>query len=558
MGYYRDLFGLVEIKLKTSGACMTISKKLLLTLCIALFALLFVGGYGIWQQSKSQSEHEYMIGNIFPSLDDINSAQHGLSNVRVGLRDMRMAVDEAERAAARDKITAGKKAFDAAVADYEAKNLYNDEDRQKLEAVKSSMDRYWTAIQPLLAPSETVDHAREHALFLQAAPLSRLAEKALDDHYQLNKVLTQEDSAQSRANYVQSRNLSLLCIAIAFVVTSLLAVQLYRTINSGLEQIRDGLKKVSDSLDFTQRVEIRHHDEVGEAAEALNHLLERLQGSFRDLHGVAEDVGRASQDLSGTAQQVSAASSAQSESASNMAATVEQMTVSINHVAEQAKLTQNGALEAQALVASGAGIIRKTIDDIHRISSVVKESAGRIQKLESESAQVGTVINVIRDIADQTNLLALNAAIEAARAGETGRGFAVVADEVRKLAERTAKSTQEISATIESMMGMAKSTAEQMISADQLVETSVARADEASRAIGEIGTNAEMAASSISEISAAIQQQGVASNNIAMQVEQTAQMSEESSAAAKNTAENAAHLDTLAQRQMETLAQFKV
>ena len=100
------------------------------------------------------------------------------------------------------------------------------------------------------------------------------------------------------------------------------------------------------------------------------------------------------------------------------------------------------------LVKESISSVEEILKMITELNEIAEESAARIKELEKLSKDIEQFAGVIASISSRTNILSLNASIEAARAGEHVRGFAGVASEVRNLAAQSAKSSKEITDTI--------------------------------------------------------------------------------------------------------------
>ncbi len=152
--------------------------------------------------------------------------------------------------------------------------------------------------------------------------------------------------------------------------------------------------------------------------------------------------------------------------------------------------------ESTSLSRANSIVVDTMNTNFEKLSQIIQQNDMSIDGVSAKTADITSIIDLIKDIADQTNLLALNAAIEAARAGEHGRGFAVVADEVRKLAERTQKATNEISISISTLQQEATGMLENSKDLTDIAEESLASVSTLNDSLTQFTTNSEEVLSS--------------------------------------------------------------
>lgn len=244
--------------------------------------------------------------------------------------------------------------------------------------------------------------------------------------------------------------------------------------------------------------------------DALGHSMRRMVHNLRDVLGqagkgsrdsarTADEFQHLSVELAETAEQTSSRSKALANAVEQthgnvqaVAAGTEQMSASIREIAHSASQATTVASDA----------LEKALR--------TNELVGR---LGDASAQIGSMVDVIRGIAEQTNLLALNATIEAARAGEAGKGFAVVAGEVKELSKATREATEDISTRIQSIqaeMGQAVASiqgiADVIQTVNNLSQSIAAAVEEQTAATSEISRSIAEASHRVGEISDSIHQ----------------------------------------------------
>ena len=299
-------------------------------------------------------------------------------------------------------------------------------------------------------------------------------------------------------------------------------------------------------------------NETGMLLNAIANTADNLKMMISTISTASNELQSASQELATVTDRTAQGISSQ-ESETDMVATVmNEMTITVRDVANNASQAADAAHIASSDATQGYQVVKETITSIDKLSQNINDSAQELGEVQQSVENISTILDVIRAIADQTNLLALNAAIEAARAGEQGRGFAVVADEVRSLASRTQNSTGEIHTIIQQLQAGTETTVSTMNIGRENAQTCVMQSEKASAALEAITNSIATINDMNIQIASAAEEQSSVAESINENVVNVKNISQENSAAAVQTKGSSEDIARLATQLNELIVKFTV
>jgi methyl-accepting chemotaxis protein len=536
----------------TVGARLGIGFGLVLLLMTALSLT------GLHRMKSLQSNLEHIVEQDYVKIARLNAMHDAVRFQMVALRDVVMQEDASFK---RRELKLMK----------EARRSYNDVAGELEKIIDEAGKPYFakikdaeTAAQQLALQVMDYSLSDEHK---QAADLMRgslrdsqlvLIEK-LDEmrkHLEANSKRSADDA---QAAYSAGVTMTVVIGGLAVGLVVLVSWLLTRSITLPLGKAVEVAKRIAEG-DLT----VQLNPDATAKCETIQ-LLVAVKGMLNRLHAIIGQVTASTAQLASAAEEMATVTTQASEGVQRqqsetdqVATAMNEMTTTVQDVARNTAQAAEAAQRAAQEANSGKQVVTQTLATIDNLANEVEKVAAVIQALETDTGNIGMVLDVIKGIAEQTNLLALNAAIEAARAGDQGRGFAVVADEVRTLASRTQKSTQEI----HDMIGRLQSSAAQAVQAMQTgrarAQESVQQAAKAGASLGTITSAVSTISDMNTQIASAAEEQSSVAEEMNRNIVAIRDVAEQTARGAHQTSRATDELSRLSSELQALVGQFKI
>jgi methyl-accepting chemotaxis protein len=304
---------------------------------------------------------------------------------------------------------------------------------------------------------------------------------------------------------------------------------------------------------------------VGVSDAALTPLIAGIGQVMETLKRFVSETREAALQLSTSAAEVLAAAtqnesstSAQASAIHETTATMEELKGASHQIAENAQMVASIAETTLSGARTGEGAIKAFMESMEKVRHNAIEVDDAIAKLSRRVERIGTVVEVIDEIADRSDLLALNAALEGAKAGDAGRGFSIVAAEMRRLAENVMESTKEIKNLISEIREATHAAKEASDGNKRMASEGEKLGGSAITSVAGILTGIQDTSDAARVIHLATQQQRTATEQVVQSMSEIEEVTRQAQTGSRQATGAAAELTKLAERLAELVKRFKV
>jgi methyl-accepting chemotaxis protein len=505
---------------------LSVGRRLALAFSVMLAIIVVLALLSLAKMATIQDKLDRIVSHDNVKVRTIMEMRQSVMNAILNGRNIALMRDPAEIEAENKRLAANRAVYADSFKRLEVLAATPAEKAalDKITATRAAAVDVVTKMTNLVKAGER--EASNHVLLAELQPLQAKTIEAMDAMVAHEEGLVTEAAREAGAAHASARLQTALITLAALAIGALLAWTITRGLLRQLggeplyaatiaEQIAQGALNVP--------IDTRDGDNSS-LLFALRTMRDKLATLVGQVRVATDSIAQASLEVAGGSADLSSRTEAQAGTLEETASSMEELTSTVKHNADNAAQANTLARTASSVAERGG--------------SVVAEVVGTMGAINDSSKKIVDIIGVIDGIAFQTNILALNAAVEAARAGEQGRGFAVVASEVRNLAQRSAAAAKEIK-------GLIADSVDKVDAGSKLV-------DEAGSTMHEIVDSIRQVATLMGGITVASQEQtrGIEQVNVALiemdgVTQQNAALVEEAAAAAQAMQQQAARLAQL-------------
>lgn len=525
--------------------------------------LLACGGAGYYAASSLSDGLDYVTTTAWDAADGSMEGTIGLQGQIITIQRFTQETDPAKMAALKRSLSEDIALEEEAIGRMLATGLF---DEKTVAGFKPVLEKFGTLRSELIAAVEKVrvvsDGATITKLYSTQQEFDQTVGVLLDA---LEKMEEEgdgkvEEYAATLESVKSTAYGALSVTVIAGVVIAILAfLMVVTTVINPIKQIASRFLEIAEGQgDLTIALPVKGDDEIAEVSRGFNLFVGKTRDTIQSVIAASGQINSSVHDLSSINNQTSQVIDRQQMETDQVATAMNEMVATVQEVARNVSDAAEAANSANSEANSGQQVVNAAISKIDQLANEVSSAAQVLHRVEDDSQKVGTVLDVIKDIAEQTNLLALNAAIEAARAGEQGRGFAVVADEVRTLAGRTQKSTEEIQVMIESLQSGTRDAVAVMERGQVMTGETVEQANKAGESLQAITAAVDSITNMTAQVASAAEEQNSVAEEINANIVNISNLSQQTGEASQSSGSAVTQLSQLASQLEGAVSRFRV